>query len=270
MTHPLDRPLRSVAAALRRKELSASELLDEALARHDRHTPKLDAYIHLDRDAARRGAEAADRRLEREGAGAPPLCGIPVSVKDLYGVAGQPIWGGTGRRLPESWSSDAWLVSRLRDQGVVFVGRTHTVELAFGAVGTNPHHGTPRNPHDPDVHRIPGGSSAGAGVSLVEGSALIALGTDTGGSIRIPASLSGTVGHKTTKGRWPTTGVVPLSPTLDTVGVLTRSVLDAVDVFDVVDPIAARGSPVRDSLTDADSSPCLLYTSDAADDNRVV
>jgi aspartyl-tRNA(Asn)/glutamyl-tRNA(Gln) amidotransferase subunit A len=115
------------------------------------------------------------------------------------------------------------------------------VELAFGAVGMNPHWATPRNPRDPERHRIPGGSSAGAGVSLVEGSAMVALGSDTGGSIRIPASLTGTVGHKTTEGRWPTDGVVPLSHTMDTVGALTRTVADSAWFFGAVDP--AEGDP---------------------------
>jgi aspartyl-tRNA(Asn)/glutamyl-tRNA(Gln) amidotransferase subunit A len=118
----------------------------------------------------------------------------------------------------------------------VFVGKTHTVELALGAVGLNPHWDTPRNPWDAAVARVPGGSSSGAGVSLWEGSALVALGSDTGGSIRIPASMTGTVGLRTTKGRWPTDGVVPLSPTLDTVGALTRTVEDALYVFAAVDP----------------------------------
>lgn len=233
--------LAAVAAALRAGTTSAGALLDEALARHDGHAPPLHAYVHLDREGARAAAAEADRRLGGASPPPGPLCGIPVSVKDLYGVEGQPVRAGTARPLPDAWSRDGWLVARLRAQGAVFVGRTVTVELAFGAVGTNPHHGTPRNPFDDRIHRIPGGSSAGAGVSLVEGSALVALGTDTGGSIRIPASLSGTVGHKTTKGRWSTEGVVPLSTTLDTVGALTRTVHDAAWFFGAVDP--AWGDP---------------------------
>lgn len=171
-------------------------------------------------------------------------------MKDLYGMDGLPTFAGTPRQLPERWSRDAWLVWRLREQGAVFVGKTHTVEMAFGAVGLNPHRGTPRNPWDADVHRIPGGSSSGAGVSLHEGSALVALGSDTGGSIRIPASITGTVGHKTTKGRWPTEGVVPLSHTLDTVGALTRSVADSVYVFRAVE--GAQAVPAQDRETGPD------------------
>jgi aspartyl-tRNA(Asn)/glutamyl-tRNA(Gln) amidotransferase subunit A len=240
MLHPIDRPLPQVATALRTGETSARELLREALRRHDTHQPALDAYLLVDREGAAAAAAVADERLARDPS-PPPFCGIPISVKDLYGMNDLPVYAGTARRLPESWSRDGWLVALLRAQGAVFVGRTHTVELAFGAVGVNPHWSTPRNPWDDTTHRIPGGSSAGAGVSLIEGSALIALGTDTGGSIRIPASMTGTVGIKTTKGRWPTTGVVPLSTTLDTVGSLSRSALDGSWFFGAVDP--AWGDP---------------------------
>ncbi|MEJ2205409.1 MAG: amidase [Gemmatimonadota bacterium] len=240
MSHLLDDPLANVAAALRERRCSAAELLEEALSRHAERGARFDAYKFLDAEGARRAARQADRILAG-GSDPPPLCGIPVSVKDLYGVEGLPTFAGTARRLPEAWSRDAWLVGELRRQGAVFTGKTHTVEMAYGAVGINPHWGTPWNPWDADRHRIPGGSSCGAGVSLWEGSALIALGTDTGGSIRIPASMTGTVGHKTTKGRWPTDGVVPLSSTLDTVGALTRRVRDSVYFFGSVDP--AWGDP---------------------------
>lgn len=240
MTSPLDRPLRDVARALREGEVSATGLLEEALRRHEGREPPLGAYKLLDSPGARAGARRADEILA-SGAEPPPLCGIPVSVKDLYGVDGLPTYAGTPRRLPDRWSRDAWLVARLREQGAVFVGKTHTVEMAYGAVGINPHWGTPRNPWDDAVHRIPGGSSCGAGVSLREGSALVALGTDTGGSIRIPASMTGTVGHRTTGGRWPTGGVVPLSTTLDTVGALTRTVEDGAWFFGAVDP--RHGNP---------------------------
>lgn len=260
MSDPPLAPLAEIARALRAGETTARALLDIAGARRQRRSPPLDAWCWID-DAAEAAAAEADRRLRGEGPPPGPLCGLPVSVKDLYGVRGQPNWAGTARPLPERWSREGWLVSELRRQGAVFVGRTTTVELAYGAVGTNPHHGTPRNPHDARVHRIPGGSSAGAGVSLVEGSALIALGTDTGGSIRIPASLTGTVGLKTTEGRWPTDGVVPLSSTFDTVGALTRSVADAAFFFAAVDPdMRAR------SAGDGASSPAAaaLFAAGAA------
>ena len=240
MTHILDRSLSRVAEALRKREVSAAELVEEAAGRHAVGGSHHHAYKHWDAEGAREGARRADEWLAAD-SDPPPLCGLPVSVKDLYGVEGLPTFAGTARRLPDLWEKDAWLVGRLRAQGAVFMGKTHMVELAYGAVGINPHWGTPRNPWDAGAHRIPGGSSSGAGVSLWAGSALLALGSDTGGSIRIPASMTGTVGHKITFDRWSVAGAVPLSQTLDTVGGLTRSVEDGVFFFGAVDP--AWGDP---------------------------
>ncbi|MEO1336953.1 MAG: amidase, partial [Myxococcota bacterium] len=158
-------------------------------------------------------------------------------IKDLFGVPKMPIFAGTRSPLPETFETPGPVVDAcLRQMGVV-MGKTHTVEFAFGGVGTNAHWGTPKNPWSPDVHRVPGGSSAGAGVSLCEGSALVALGTDTAGSVRIPASATGNVGLKTTIGRWSMEGIVPLSPTLDTAGILTRTVADAAYAFSALDPV---------------------------------
>ncbi len=240
MTDVPDRRLAEIAEALRQREVSAAELTEEAIRRHEATASSLAPYKHWDPESARAAAQRADQRLRAE-SDPVPFCGIPVSVKDLYGVNGLPTFAGTARRLPGVWETDAWLVDRLRNQGAVFTGKTHMVELAYGAVGINPHWGTPRNPWDAEVARIPGGSSCGAGVSLWAGSALLALGSDTGGSIRIPASMTGTVGHRTTFGRWPVAGVVPLSHTLDTVGALTRSVEDSVFFFGATD--LAWGDP---------------------------
>jgi aspartyl-tRNA(Asn)/glutamyl-tRNA(Gln) amidotransferase subunit A len=231
----LARSLAGLARALRDGEVSADELAEAAIAAHDARGDGLCAYAEFDADGARAAARDADARLATD-MDPPPLCGIPISVKDIYGVTGLPTFAGTRKRLPQRWERDGWLVGRLREQGAVIVGKSHTVEMAFAGVGMNPNWSTPRNPWDPDVARIPGGSSSGAGVSLHEASAVIALGSDTGGSIRIPATFTGTVGHKTTKGRWPTTGVVPLSHTFDTVGALTRTVADSVYFFGAVDP----------------------------------
>ena len=140
---------------------------------------------------------------------------------------------------PGGLAFDTGPAGSLLDGLAPITGKTHTVELAFGGLGVNEHHGTPRNPWDAEHARVPGGSSAGAGVSLWEGSALVALGTDTAGSVRIPASMTGTVGLKTTPGRWPTAGIVPLSPTLDTAGLLARTAADAAWAFAALDP----GSP---------------------------
>jgi aspartyl-tRNA(Asn)/glutamyl-tRNA(Gln) amidotransferase subunit A len=180
-------------------------------------------------------AAAADAALAA-GIDLGPLQGIPVSVKDLYGLSGYPIFAGCSRELPEKWQAEGPVVRALRHQLATVSGKTHTVQFAFGALGTNPYWGTPRNPWDGENHRVPGGSSAGAGVSLWEGSALLALGSDTAGSVRMPASFTGTVGVKTSKGRWSTAGIVPLSTTLDTAGTLTRTVADAAFAFAVIDP----------------------------------
>jgi aspartyl-tRNA(Asn)/glutamyl-tRNA(Gln) amidotransferase subunit A len=231
---PMDQSIERVAAALRSGNLSAVELAESAIASHGQHGERLHAYRAFDSESARRAARTADERLKR--GDAPPFCGIPVSVKDLYGTSGFDTFAGSARALPEPWTQDAWLVARLREQGAVIMGKTHTVEFAYGAIGINPHWGAPRNPWDADVHRITGGSSSGAGVSLWEGSALLALGSDTGGSIRIPAAMTGTVGHRITHARWSVEGVVPLSTTLDTVGGLTRTVEDAIYFFGSLDP----------------------------------
>ena len=239
MTDFIEQPLARIAEALLKREISSAELVDDALSRHERRGAGLHAYKHVDAPAAKSAARLADDLLASGSGG--PLCGIPVSVKDLFGVEGMPTFAGTTRRLPPSWERDAWLVAQLRGQGAVFVGKTHTVELAYGAVGMNPHWGTPRNPWDAGQARIPGGSSCGAAISLWEGSALVALGSDTGGSIRIPASMTGTVGHKPTHDRWSVAGVVPLSTTLDSVGALTRTVEDSAYFFGAIDPAWGDG-----------------------------
>ncbi|NIR28147.1 MAG: amidase, partial [Gammaproteobacteria bacterium] len=221
--------------ALRRRELNVVDLLDAACDRHESFGAELHAYKLWSDELAQRQARAADIVFET-GIDLGPLQGLPVSVKDLYGVQGYPTYAGTPRRLPPEWEREGPLVRTLRRQLAVITGKTHTVELAFGGLGVNNHWGTPRNPWDAERHRVPGGSSSGAAVSLCEGSALLALGTDTAGSVRIPASMTGTVGLKTSAERWPIEGIVPLSSTLDTAGVLARSVLDVAYAFAALDP----------------------------------
>ena len=253
MTEFLDCSIGRIADALRAREVSATELTKAALARHASHGDRLHAYKFLDPDRALAEASSADELLARE-SDPPPFTGIPTSVKDIFGVDGLPTFAGTPRQLPDAWSRDAWLVARLRDAGAITIGKTHTVEMAFAGVGMNPNWGTPYNPWDESTARIPGGSSCGAGVSLLEGSALLALGSDTGGSIRIPAAFTGTVGHKTTKGRWPTDGVVQLSHTFDTVGALTRTVEDSIYFFGSVDPAWGDPAALLERLSATDLS----------------
>lgn len=170
------------------------------------------------------------------------LAGIPVSVKDLFDVAGQVTTAGSTVLAGAAPApTDATAVARLRAAGAVLVGRTNMVEFAFSGVGINPHYGTPVNPTDPETERIPGGSSSGAAVSVATGAALVGLGSDTGGSIRIPAALCGIVGFKSTARLVPTAGSVPLSTSLDTVCAVTRSVRDAVTVHEI---LSARTVPL--------------------------
>ena len=182
------------------------------------------------RATARWAADALRRSVDLG-----PLHGVAVSVKDIFGLAGERTYAGTPRPLPARFEREGPVVAGLRRQGAVVTGKTHTVELAFGGLGPNGHWGTPRNPWDGARHRVSGGSSSGAAVSLLEGSADLALGSDTAGSIRIPAAFCGLVGLKLTAGRWSTAGVVPLSSTLDSIGVLGRSVEDVAFGFFALD-----------------------------------
>jgi Asp-tRNA(Asn)/Glu-tRNA(Gln) amidotransferase A subunit family amidase len=167
-----------------------------------------------------------------------PLAGLPVSIKDLFDFAGEVTTAGSVALADAApATADAAAVARLRAAGGVVVGRTNMSEFAFSGVGVNPHHGTPANPCDSKTPRIPGGSSSGAAVSVATGAAFIGLGSDTGGSIRIPAALCGIVGFKNTARLTPLQGAYPLSATLDTVCALTRSVRDAVLAHEI---LAAR------------------------------
>ncbi|MDP6190470.1 MAG: amidase, partial [Gammaproteobacteria bacterium] len=165
------------------------------------------------------------------------LNGISVSVKDLYGVAGLQTYAGTAYTF-DNCISNGPLVQALVDQGAYIIGKTHTVEFAFGGLGTNPHWPIPYNPWDKQQHRVPGGSSAGAPVSLLTHSCQLALGTDTSGSVRVPAAMCGTFGIKTSTGRWDKQNIVPLSPSIDSAGLLARTAADALWGFAVMDPVS--------------------------------
>jgi aspartyl-tRNA(Asn)/glutamyl-tRNA(Gln) amidotransferase subunit A len=239
MTMPGDllfRPLVEIAGDLRDRRVTARELVEAAIGRHERFGERLHAYSFWAPEEARAIAAAADAAFAA-GVAVGPLQGLPVSIKDLFAASGYPCFAGSSRRLPaDPWERDGPLVARLRRQLGVVMGKTHMVEFAFGGTGHNSHWGAPWNPWDASAHRAPGGSSSGAGVSLLEGSAFLALGSDTAGSVRIPASMTGTVGLKITLGRWSTEGVVPLSPTFDTPGLLARSVADVAYGFAALDP----------------------------------
>ncbi len=184
--------------------------------------------------AARAAATYADA-IRAAGLETPPLAGLPVSVKDLFDIAGETtLAGSTVRKGAAPAKADAPAIRRLRMAGAAIVGKTNMTEFAFSGVGINPHYGTPVNPADTAVARIPGGSSSGAAVSVAAGMCVAALGSDTGGSIRIPAALCGIVGFKPTARRVPTDGALPLSTTLDTVCAMTRSVDDCILVDGII------------------------------------
>jgi len=182
------------------------------------------AFLHVMADSARTAADAMDR-LRAAGAAPSPYAGIPVSIKDLFDIAGQVTRAGS-RVLNDAppATKDAPAVARLRRAGFVVIGRTNMTEFAYSGLGINPHYGTPRNPWDRAAGRVPGGSSSGAAVSVVDGMAHAALGTDTGGSCRIPAAFTGLVGFKPTARRVPLEGALPLSGSLDSIGPIARSV----------------------------------------------
>ena len=218
--------VRAQAAAILPKR-SARDRLEQALARiADPKGEGARACLTVYTETARAAADAADARA-RAGVSLGPLDGTIVSIKDLFDVAGEPTRAGT-KVLADAppATTDAPVVRRLRAAGGVIVAKTNMPEFAFASFGRNPHYGTPGNPADRS--RDPGGSSSGAAVAVADGMCEIAIGSDTGGSIRRPAAFCGVVGFKPTKSRVPTEGMVLVSPSLDTIGPLTRSVAECI------------------------------------------
>jgi len=232
-----------VARALRARTVSPVELVDaylEAISAHE----DLRAFITVDGDRVRREAKRAKARLVRREAGA--LLGVPIAVKDLFATRGLRTTAGS--RILRDWvpSADAGAVRRLRSAGAIVLGKTNLHEFAYGVSTANPWWGIAKNPHDPT--RSPGGSSGGSAIAVVEGMSAAALGSDTGGSIRIPAALCGCVGLKPTYGAVPLDRTVPLGWSLDHAGPMTRTVEDAAVLFDVIageNGIKVRGARAR-------------------------
>ena len=213
---------------LRARELSAAEMTDACLRHIDAGNPALNAFILVMADEARLQARDLDRELAA-GRDRGPLHGVPMSIKDLFDLGGTATTAASRVRDGHIAKRDAPAVAHLRQAGAVFVGKTNLHEFALGTTSEDSAFGPVRNPHDPT--RSPGGSSGGSAASIVAGMAWASLGSDTGGSIRIPAAACGTVGLKPTSGEVSTEGVVPLSRTLDHVGPLARSVTDAYVVY---------------------------------------
>lgn len=217
--------LAAAADALAKGTVTSTSLTDEALARiNDPAGEGARAFVRRNDTRARKLAEASDA-VRAAGHVRSPLEGLPISVKDLFGIAGEvSLAGSVVLKDAEAETADCPVVARLVAAGAVITGTTNMSEFAFSGLGINPHYGTPRNAYDRATGRIPGGSSSGAAVSVTDGMALAAIGTDTGGSIRIPAALCGLTGFKPTARRVPADGVVPLSTSLDSIGPIARSV----------------------------------------------
>src|SRR5215470_16113015 len=242
--------LAALADDLKAGRSSARKLVEECIARiADPAGEGQRTFIHVDRDAALEAADAMDH-LRKANAAPSRFAGIPVSVKDLFDIRGQVTRAGS-RALDDSApaEADAIVVARLRRAGFVVIGRTNMTEFAYSGIGINPHYGTPKSAWQRNVGHVPGGSSSGAAVSIADRMAYGALGTDTGGSCRIPAAYNGIVGYKPTQRRVPLDGGVPLSFTLDSFGPLANSVqccatLDAVladEQLPVVRPRPIKG-----------------------------
>lgn len=245
-------PLTTLAAqhaALASGETSVSALVDEACARTEDPAGQGNlVFLGHYGEVARAQAEHADR-MRDAGVDQGPLAGMPISVKDLFDIKGEVTRAGSKiRQNAPPATEDAVIVRRLRGAGAIIVGRTNMTEFAYSGIGINPHYGTPASPWDRENRRIPGGSSAGAGVSVADGMAIAGIGTDTGGSVRIPAALNGLAGFKPTARRVSRKGCFPLSFSLDSIGPLAASVeccnvIDAVMVGDT--PQALPDIPVK-------------------------
>ncbi|MEC3919220.1 amidase [Nocardia sp. CDC160] len=209
---------------LRSARTTSAELVEYALQSIARIDPIVNAFVSVNADAARAAARAADAELS-SGLDRGPLHGIPVAVKDLIDIAGLPTSCGSATSFGGMATHDAEVVTRLRDQGAVIIGKTTLHEFAYGATGDRSVHGPSRNPHDPS--RMSGGSSGGSAVAVAAGMVPLSLGTDTAGSVRVPAALCGVVGFKPAYDAIPSSGVYPLAPTLDHIGLFARSVEDA-------------------------------------------
>ncbi len=235
------KPILTLAGELAARTITSRALVEEALMRIAVPSGEgTRVFLRTYRESALAEAQASDA-LRAHGIVPSPLAGIPVSVKDLFDVAGDITRAGS-KALADAApaTADASVVRRLRQAGAIIVGRTNMVEFAFSGLGLNPHYGTPKNPWDRATGRIPGGSSSGAAVSVSDGMAAMGLGTDTGGSVRIPAALCGLTGFKPTARRIARDGTFPLSTTLDSIGPIAPSV----SCCALIDSVLAGAAPL--------------------------
>src|SRR5690348_6283284 len=254
-TDPTHLPAHQLAAEIAARHLSPVDVVEAFLARIAALDGKLHAYIDIYGDDARLAAEAADKAI-RSGHSVGPLHGVPIALKDLIDLEGRVTTGGSMAWRDRRSPATATLARKLIAAGMIVLGKTHTVEFAMGGWGTNEHLGTPWNPWDLETPRTPGGSSSGTGAAVASGMAPWGIGTDTGGSVRLPASWCNLSGLKTTIGRVSTYGILPLAPPLDPPGPMARSVEDAALLFgvmqgpDPLDPRTLGAPPPSDAMRD--------------------
>ena len=218
--------LTDLAKGLQDKTFSSEEITRQYLDRISKANGTLHAYVSVNEESAIEQARAADLR-RASGYALSAVDGLPIAVKDLCDIEGQITTGGSQDQLERRSTTTCTAIQRLLRGGMVMLGKTHMVEFAFGGFGTNPVMGTPWNPWDLETHRVPGGSSSGSGVAVAAGLAPAAIGSDTGGSVRIPSALNGITGLKTTCGLISLHGALPLSGTLDSIGPMTRTMQDS-------------------------------------------
>ena len=242
-TDPAFLPAHSLAAAFDAGTLTPSDVLEAQLNRIVKHGEKLSAFTEVYAEDARQAAASATDAIQR-GWRIGPLHGVTIALKDLCEIKGRETRGGTAANAGRLSTYTATIAERALAAGMIIIGKTHTVEFAMGGWGTNQRMGTPWNPWDSDTHRAPGGSSSGSGVAVAAGLTTTAIGTDTGGSVRLPAAWNGHFGLKTSLGRFSVHGVLPLAESLDTPGPMTRSVEDAALLYN-----ALQGPDPNDLLT---------------------
>ena len=230
-------PIHVLYKRFRDGSLTPSAVMTACLAQKDAHEYQLNAYLADYSGRAEEQADAATLAF-KNGVGLGPLFGVPIALKDLLDIKGMVTTGGSPEHKLRISQTTATIAERLFAAGAICTGKTGTTEMAKGGWGTNEHFGTPWNPWDMRTHRVPGGSSAGSGVVVAAGFAAGAIGTDTGGSVRLPAAYCGIVGLKVTEGLLPLDGILPLAKTLDTPGPMTRSTLDAALMFEVLRGVA--------------------------------
>jgi aspartyl-tRNA(Asn)/glutamyl-tRNA(Gln) amidotransferase subunit A len=250
------------AARLREGRLRAADLLEQALS-NAREPAAKSVYLRFDESRARAqlerrggghssGGSSAEGRSRAASPAASVLDGVPISIKDLFDIAGEVTTAGsTVLASAPAANADAPVIARLRAAGALLIGRSNMTEFAFSGLGVNPHYGTPLNPFEPCEQRIPGGSSSGAAISVTSGTAVAAIGTDTGGSVRIPAALCGLVGFKPTASRVPLQGAFALSPSLDSIGPIAQTVrcCAAIDAILAADASSEPAAVSASSLT---------------------